>query len=943
MTPEVPSPSLPGAPPAVTPSDSLSQEEAGPGRSGRASKLGRPARAGRPSSGSTLKGPIAVIGMSGRFPGAENPEEFWECLEKGEDLVEKACRWDLESFYGAGERACLHGGFLSGIDRFDPVFFKISGTEAAFMDPQQRLFLEESWKAMEDAGMAGESIRGARCGVYAGCSSGDYPKLFQGHPPATAFWGNSGSVIPARIAYLLDLKGPAVAVDTSCSSSLVAIHTACQALRTGEVDLALAGGVFIQSSPQLFTLGNAARMLSPGGRCRAFDHRADGFVPGEGVGVVVLRRLDQALDQGDHIYGVIRATGINQDGASNGITAPSARSQVRLETGVYEDFGIDPATITLVEAHGTGTELGDPIEFKALCQSFEKFTRKKGFCALGSVKTNIGHAATAAGIAGFIKILLCLKHGRIPPLLHFEKPNPRVGLSDSPFYVNTGLKEWTTKGNAKRRAAISGFGFSGTNAHLVIDEAPPNPRIHASKGAWPVFLSAGTNNALYTMARNLAAFCGRHPDTDLGDLAFTLVMGRKRMPHRLFLMAASLGEVAALLEAWGQGKTIPGVRSGEAGPGPEQRTAALERFGQESIEKFQACSDPSACGELLSGIGELFVQGYDLPFSDLFGPGHGRISLPVYPFARERYWVPLEPGKEPDGMGSLTWNALPDLQEREEKCDKEKNGPAPMDGLSVPLWNPMVPDRTRAVDPAPGENCLILTLSPRAGEALEAVLPNAACQVLSGGESVARIVSQMQARGPVDRLVWIFPTPEEIFGQPRAIPGQKEASLDGAKAPLVFAFRLAKALVQLEYGPGDLSLDLVTFRAHSVFPTDSAHPVSAGIYAFGAALAGEYPHWQVRLFDLEDEDSIPAKEMAASVGWPNGAPVARRGRQWFGRTLVPVTGLSEAPSFFRKKRGGGHHRRGRGPWPGVDPLPCRKLPGPDGLDRQAAETGGPGI
>ncbi len=280
--------------------------------------------------------------MSGRFAQSLTVQDLWKHVSQGTDLIEKVSRWDLSEYYSdssqKGKKYCHYGSFLENIDQFDPLFFHISGREAVYMDPQQRLFLEEAWKALEDAGYTGERIEGHVCGVYVGCSHGDYQQLFQETPPAQAFWGNSSAGIPARIAYYLNLQGPAVAIDTACSSSLVAIHLACQGLRTEETELALAGGVFIHATPGFYLAANRAGMLSASGRCHTFDAQADGFVPGEGVGVVALKRLTRALADGDHIYGVIRGSGINQDGRTNGMTAPSAHSQERLERHVYETF-----------------------------------------------------------------------------------------------------------------------------------------------------------------------------------------------------------------------------------------------------------------------------------------------------------------------------------------------------------------------------------------------------------------------------------------------------------------------------------------------------------------------------------------------------------------------------------------------------------------------------
>ncbi|PQP85529.1 polyketide synthase, partial [Paenibacillus sp. AR247] len=288
----------------------------------------------------------------------------------------------------------------------------------------------------------------------------------------------------------------AIAIDTACSSSLVAVHLACQGLRSRETDMALAGGVFLQSTPWYYLSTNKAGMLSATGHSYTFDERADGFVPGEGAGVLVLKRLKEALADGDRIYGVIRGSGLNQDGTTNGITAPSALSQERLECGVYDKYGIDPSHIQVVEAHGTGTKLGDPIEYQAITRAFRKYTDRSGYCAIGSIKTNIGHAAHAAGVAGIIKILLALKHGQIPPTLNFHQGNPGISFEDSPFYVNTSLKEWTPEGQRPRLAAVSSFGFSGTNAHVVIEEAIAPMRVSASRPGHLIVLSARTSEQL---------------------------------------------------------------------------------------------------------------------------------------------------------------------------------------------------------------------------------------------------------------------------------------------------------------------------------------------------------------------------------------------------------------------------------------------------------------
>ncbi len=584
---------------------------------------------------------IAIIGMSGCFAQSETLDDLWKHLENGDDLTEDVKRWDLTKYYsGNNSDFCRRGSFLEDIDKFDSLFFNISGMEATYMDPQQRLFLEESWKALEDAGYAGTRIKGRKCGVYVGCCPGDYWSLLGDDIPAQAYWGNAGSIIPARIAYYLDIQGPAIAVDTACSSSLVAIHLACQGLWNQETELALAGGVFILSSPEFYIIANKAKMLSPSGRCHTFDQRADGFVPGEGVGTVVLKRLEDAISDGDHIYGVIRGTGINQDGATNGITAPSANSQERLERYVYDTFNISAEQITMVEAHGTGTELGDPIEYNALTKSFRTYSDKKEYCALGSIKTNIGHTATAAGIAGVIKILLSLKHKKIPPTLNFQKGNSNIVFENSPFYINTKLKNWDVGTGNARLAAVSAFGFSGTNAHIIIEENQSAERRSPGQAGYLFVLSALSFEQLQLQARQLVNFCKTEPGTDCGNMSYTLLLGRKHLKHRLACVARSAGELVDFLEKWLEKGKVLQVYIAETDENKRREQPSLKRYGNQCIKDSLHTDNAGDYLELLSVIADLYIQGYDLEFTRLFQENrYSTVSLPSYPFAKERYWI----------------------------------------------------------------------------------------------------------------------------------------------------------------------------------------------------------------------------------------------------------------------------------------------------------------
>jgi polyketide synthase PksN len=548
--------------------------------------------------------PIAIVGMSGRFPGARDADEFWRQLVEGRDPVAPVSRWDLSNL----RSMCADGGFMDGIDEFDPLFFGISGVEASYMEPQQRLFLQEAWRALEDAGHAGGSIDRDRCGVYVGCTAGDYFDLrTESEYPAQAFWGNMNSLVPSRMAYHLDLHGPAMAVDTACSSSLVAVYLACQGLWARDADVAIAGGVYVQNTPRLYIAASRAGMLSPSGRCRAFDQAADGFVPAEGVGALILKRLSDAEADGDHIHGVIGGIGINQDGTTNGITAPNGTSQEALIRRIHRDFGIDPGTIGLVEAHGTGTKLGDPVEFRALERAFRAATSKEEFCSLGASKASVGHAQAAAGVIGIIKILLALRHGVLPGLAHYRTANPGITLEGSPFFVHTEPRPWVAPSDGRRRAAITSLGASGTNAHAVIEEAPAPSRRDRPKGPWLIALSARTTEALREQVARLAHWCREQRDLDLGDVSYTLLLGRRHFEHRWACVVHDLAEL-------------------------ERRLTGDDGFGSGVGQAADSAADVLAAE---------YLDGRTPDFSRLFRDER-RVALPTYPFERTRYTLPVD-------------------------------------------------------------------------------------------------------------------------------------------------------------------------------------------------------------------------------------------------------------------------------------------------------------
>jgi acyl transferase domain-containing protein/SAM-dependent methyltransferase len=523
--------------------------------------------------------PIAVIGLGCRFPGGvSSPESFWELLRHGTDAISEipADRWDGQAYYNAdpgtpGTLSTRWGGFLEQIDRFDAAFFGISPREVVSMDPQQRLLLEVSWEALEHAGQTPARLMGSRTGVFVGASTSDYAHLQTKtstvtHLDAYFATGNSHSVSSGRLSYLLGLHGPSLAVDTACSSSLVAIHLACQSLRNGECRQAIAGGVNVILLPDLGVALSKARMMAADGRCKTFDARADGFVRSEGCGIVVLKRLSDAETAGDTVLALVRGSAVNQDGRSSGLTAPNGPAQTAVIAEALTNARVRPAQISYVEAHGTGTELGDPIEVQALAAALGPGRPASRPVMLGSVKTNIGHLEAAAGIAGFIKVVLSLQHREIPPHLHFVEPNPHIAWSELPVTVPRGLTPWPADGGP-RVAGVSSFGFSGTNAHVVLEEPPAEYEASAPpRSGQPQVLTVTAKDeiALRELASRWAAHLGTLAEGVLADVCFTANAGRGPFAERVSLVVESLDEARRKLVDVSQGRVESATVRGRA-------------------------------------------------------------------------------------------------------------------------------------------------------------------------------------------------------------------------------------------------------------------------------------------------------------------------------------------------------------------------------------------
>jgi len=622
--------------------------------------------------------PIAIVGMGCRLPGANNPQEFWQLLEDGKDAITSVPdeRWQDKQF---GELDHTKGGFIPHLKEFDPSFFRIAPREAASIDPQQRLLLEVCWEALENAAIPADQIQGSKTGVFVGVAAIDYWHQLLSQPEteidAYLTTGNTHSLASGRISHFFDFQGASISLDTACSSSLVAVHLAIKSLRDRECNMALAGGVNRLISPKVSLNFARAKMLSADGRCKTFDENANGFVRSEGCGIVVLKRLSDAIADGDNIRAILLGSATNQDGRTSSITTPSSLSQQAVINEALLNSRVEANQISYLETHGTGTSLGDVIELEALSQIF----KNNGKLCLGAVKTNIGHLEAAAGIASLIKAVLVLENESIPANLHLKQPNTKVEWQKSPFQLPKASVPWQTESHM---AGVSSFGFSGTNAHIIIQSADttlaPKKKRHELRESYLFTLSARSKKALDQLAFKYNEYLQINSDLLIEDICFTVNLGRSHFNYRLAIEVNSIADLRAKLIQYNSQQESSGLWQGKANINQKVTLAlSIESPNQELQELIESVLESSLVANaianicwhigiqntiennkyqtlicssaplsksqwqiLVNGLGQLYILGVVINWQAFWEQGSGKkICLPNYPFQRSTYWL----------------------------------------------------------------------------------------------------------------------------------------------------------------------------------------------------------------------------------------------------------------------------------------------------------------
>lgn len=762
-----------------------------------------------------MAGEIAIIGMAGRFPEADSIPRFWENLQCSRDSLgecPESRKKDIDEYlqYCTPFRRedCIYrkAAYLSEIDKFDYEFFHISPQEARLMDPHQRILLEESYHAIEDAGYPVRQLAGEKVGIYIGCPTEFTCKTYQdlimeGCPElaGASFSGNLPAMLPARLAYYLNLRGPAMLVDTSCSSSLVAIHLAIQALQSSDCSLALAGGINIFTVPLVNTVVNAIGIIAQSGETRSFDEQAQGVGQGEGAGVVVLKKLSQAIYDQDRIYAVIRSSACNQDGRSIGITAPNAQAQRDVILEAWKKADVDPETITYIEAHGTATKLGDPTEISGVNSAFRAVTEKMQFCGIGSLKSNIGHTIGAAGVAGVIKAALALSYRQLPASIHLDQPNRKIPFFTSAVYVNRRLRRWD---EPVCRCGVSSFGISGTNCHVVMEERPAHTSIKSEARGKQLFaFSAVTEDALLRLVDAYAGYLDLKRNISYESLCYTVNCCRTHFTHRIAILSGSIPELSEAL-LW-----IRRHGLSDLSDPPEKSSWKLFFMGAKAGDK------PGT----LEQIAQKYVCGECNDFQFLYaGRKPERLEIPLYPFAKERCWITMT----------------------KEASNGRKN-------YLIPQWKACAP---KPFSCEKKQNFLVL------GE--DSGLLRGLVEQMSKSEAMEWVAPPLlRKKFYSEKEYYSLLKAVECIKSVHIIYVASQGALEQEMSGVMDFFHLAKAIQRLENSP--LRLTVIAGPVYRIQEETGAHaPSFAASFGLCKALKWEVPGTDFHCLDTDGEESL---------------------------------------------------------------------------------------
>lgn len=801
--------------------------------------------------------PIAIVGISGKFPGADNTDGLWNILKNGGEVLKDIPESRLK--FAEEDKVSSTGhpwkmGMLRAPAEFDPLFFEISPGEAETMDPRQRILLEEEWKALEDAGYGEENFQNESIGIFVGAEDGDYRLITADN---TRFTSNHNGIMAARLAYMLNFNGPNMAINTACSSGLTAFHQACLSLRCDDCDAAIAAGVSLILRPENYMDMAKAGMLSANSTCYAFDKRADGMVPAEAVAVVVLKKLSRALKDKNRVYAIVAGSGTNYDGKTNGITAPSGSAQERLYSSVYRKNKIDPQNISYIVAHGTGTKLGDPIEVHALSEAFRRFTDKRGYCAITSTKPNIGHTLAASGIVSLISLVLAFENETIPASIHCEQVNEYIHWEDSPLYINRENRAWKDEPGKKRMGAVSAFGMSGTNVHVVLESYTKNNSRTEKLPYYLLAISAKTKPALFRKLHDMADYFQADPETDMASVSYTLIAGRCHFQHRCAVIVKDSRDAAEALEKAVNGQSLKNVSFNEVD---------RDFYEQDTIADFMnSCTDnlDSKCGsenDFFSNmciLADFYCRGYRINGKKLFkNLDICTIRLPFYPFENSEYWVDDEHTRKNSAQAKANPPAVEAALEKIlvpsfKQVNIGLNDSLATGKIVLVCGNPQI-ERTYAES-----GCNIQLLSCRPEDDMET------------------LAKKIKSAGRFDRLIWAAPV------EGCAIPGKYDA-VSLLEDTVYYLFRTVKALLKLGYRDRDFDFCVVTELGQDAVQGDLPDPCQAGTACFASVLAKEISNWNVRIFDIESGESCPVKDILYCDNKANGGILAYRDGNWYG-------------------------------------------------------------